>query len=191
MTLITLEGLDKSGKATQTALLARRLQRMGRDVETVAFPDYATPVGRLIRRYLDGAATFGPELRQLLYVANRWERQEDLARWLQEGKIVIADRYTPSGLVYGLANGLNLEWMLILERGLPPSDVVLVINVSVATVSARAKAQDVYEANHVFLEKVWKAYRTLAAEFGWILVDGEQPKDDVADAIWAQVSPRV
>ncbi len=191
MTLITLEGLDKSGKATQTALLARRLQRMGRDVETIAFPDYATHVGRLIRRYLDGAAAFSPELRQLLYVANRWERQEDLAQWLREGKIVIADRYTPSGLVYGLANGLDLEWMLTLERGLPPSDVILVIEVSVATAYTREEARDVYEANRDFLEKVWKAYRALAAEFGWILVDGERAKDDVADAIWAQVAPFV
>ncbi len=191
MTLITLEGLDKSGKATQAALLARRLQRMGRDVETIAFPDYATHVGQLIRQYLEGVVVFGPELRQLLYVANRWERQEDLTQWLREGKIVITDRYTPSGLVYGLANGLDLEWMLTLERGLPPSDLVLVIDVSVATAHAREEARDVYEANRGFLEQVWKAYRALAAEFGWILVDGERPKDDVADAIWAHVAPLV
>jgi dTMP kinase len=188
LTLITLEGLDKSGKATQTAILAKRLRRSGRDVETIAFPDYTTSIGRIIKRYLDGEVDFGPELRQLLYVANRWEKREEVARWLREEKLVIADRYTPSGLVYGLANGLDLEWMLTLERGLPPSDLVLVIDVSVATAFERATARDVYEANRVFLEKVRQAYRALAKQFGWILVNGENPKGDVAEAIWTQVA---
>jgi len=59
----------------------------------------------------------GPEVRQFLYVANRWERVQDLRHWLNQKKVVIADRYVPSGLVYGLANGLELDWMVNLEKG--------------------------------------------------------------------------
>ncbi len=188
MTLITLEGIDKSGKATQTAILANRLRKMGREVETIAFPDYTTLIGRVIKRYLDGKADFGPELRQLLYVANRWEKQGTLKLWLREEKLVIADRYTPSGLVYGLANGLNLEWMVSLEEGLPPSDLVIVIDVSVATAFEREEVRDVYEANRDFLEKVRKAYLDLAEKFGWVIVDGEKMKGDVAEEVWAHVS---
>ena len=189
MTLITLEGIDKSGKATQTAILANRLRKMGRKVETIAFPDYTTIIGRVIKRYLDGEVDFGPELRQLLYVANRWEKSGGLELWLGKEKLVIADRYTPSGLVYGLANGLNLEWMINLERGLPPSDLVIVVDVSVATAFGREEVRDVYEANRDFLEKVRNTYLALAEKFGWVIVDGEKTKDDVAEEIWAHVSP--
>ena len=189
MTLVTLEGIDKSGKATQTAILANRLRKMGKGVETIAFPDYTTIIGRVIRRYLDGEVDFGPELRQLLYVANRWEKRGDLKRWLGKEKLVIADRYTPSGLVYGLANGLNLEWMINLETGLPPSDLVIVVDVSVATAFEREEVRDVYEANRDFLEKVRNAYLALAEKFGWVIVDGEKTKVDVAEEIWAHVSP--
>jgi len=189
LTLITLEGIDKSGKATQTAILANRLRKMGREVETIAFPDYTTIIGRVIKRYLDGEVDFGPELRQLLYVANRWEKRGDLGLWLRKEKLVIADRYTPSGLVYGLANGLNLEWMINLERGLPTSDLVIVVDVSVATAFDREDVRDVYEANRDFLEKVRNAYLALAEKFGWVIVDGEKTKDEVAEEIWAHVSP--
>ena len=189
LTLITLEGIDKSGKATQTAILANRLKKMGREVETIAFPDYTTVIGCIIRRYLDGEVDFGPELRQLLYVANRWEKSGDLKLWLGKEKLVIADRYTPSGLVYGLANGLNLEWMINLETGLPLSDLVIVVDVSVATAFEREEVRDVYEANRDFLEKVRNAYLALAEKFGWVIVDGEKTKSAVAEEIWAHVSP--
>lgn len=188
MTLIALEGIDKSGKATQTAILANRLRKMGREVETIAFPDYTTVIGRVIKRYLDGEVDFGPELRQLLYVANRWEKHGVLKFWLRDEKLVIADRYTPSGIVYGLANGLNLEWMINLEEGLPTSDLVIVVDVSVATAFEREEVRDVYEANRDFLEKVRSAYLDLAEKFGWVIVDGEKMKSDVAEEVWAHVS---
>jgi dTMP kinase len=188
LTLIALEGIDKSGKATQTAILANRLRKMRRDVETISFPDYTTVIGRVIKRYLDGEVDFGPELRQLLYVANRWEQHGALKLWLREEKLVIADRYTPSGIVYGLANGLNLEGMVSLEEGLPPSDLVIVVDVSVATAFERDEVRDVYEANRDFLEKVRKAYLDLAEKFGWVIVDGEKMKGDVAEEVWAHIS---
>ena len=186
--LITLEGIDKSGKATQARILAKRLGKVGREVEVIAFPDYGTVLGRVIKRYLDGEVDLCPEIRQLLYVVNRWERRDDLEVWLREGKIVIADRYVPSGLVYGLANGLDLDWMMNLEKGLPPSDLVIVIDVSVETAFEREKRRDVYEENREFLEKVRRAYLDLAQKFGWVVVDGEKVKGEVAEEVWKHVS---
>ncbi len=188
MSLIVLEGIDKSGKATQAEILAERLRRMGRRVEEIAFPDYQTAVGRVIGRYLHGDVDLCPELRQLLYAANRWERCGELRRWLREGKIVVADRYVPSGLVYGLANGLELEWMTALERGLPPSDLVIVVDVSVATAFTRDETRDVYEANREFLERVRRAYLFLAEDFGWVIVDGEGDRLAVAAQVWEHIS---
>lgn len=188
VSLIVLEGIDKSGKATQAEILAERLRTMGRRVEDIAFPDYQTAVGRVIGSYLSGEVDLCPELRQLLYAANRWERCGDLRLWLRGGKIVVADRYVPSGLVYGLANGLDLGWMTTLERGLPPMDLVIIVDVSVATAFKRDEKRDIYEANSVFLEKVRTAYLDLAEDFGWVIVDGEREKVDVAEQVWNHVS---
>jgi dTMP kinase len=188
VSLIVLEGIDKSGKATQAKILAERLRRKGRRVEDIAFPDYRTAVGRVIGRYLQGEVDLCPELRQLLYAANRWERCGDLKLWLREGKIVVADRYVPSGLVYGLANGLDLGWMTTLECGLPPSDLVIIVDVSVATAFQREETRDIYEANRDFLERVRRAYLALAEDFGWVVVDGERERVAVAEQVWEHVS---
>ena len=190
MPLIALEGIDKSGKGTQAELLFERLKMAGYRVECIAFPDYETPLGREIKRFLRGRVKFCPEVRQFLYVANRWERKKDIDTWLREGKVVIADRYTPSGLAYGLANNLDLSWMMGLEGGLPVADMVIVIDVSVNTALKRSggEKKDVYEKNRQFLEMVRKAYLDLAKKLGWAVIDGEGPIEEVAEQVWRGVS---
>jgi len=186
---IVIEGLDQSGKKTQTNLLASRLRKAGYSVEIISFPDYTTPIGREIRRYLDGKRDFGPEIRQFLYIANRWERKNDLENWLGKGRIVIADRYTQSNLAYGLANGLDLQWMINLERGLPKADVTIVLDIRVDTAFKRRKTKrDVYERDKAFLKRIRSSYLTLAKKFDWFLVNGEEPKEPVAENIWKIIS---
>lgn len=185
---VVIEGLDQSGKKTQTMLLASRLRKKGYDVEMVSFPDYSTPVGKEIRMFLDGAWDFSPEVRQFLYVANRWERKKNIETWLKSGKTVIADRYMQSNLAYGIVNGLDLRWMLSLEQGLPKSDITIVIDVSVDTAFKRKEGRDVYERNREFLNKIRAAYLRLAKRFGWFVVDGEAPIEAVAENIWKIVS---
>jgi len=182
---IVIEGLDQSGKKTQTNLLTSRLRSAGYSVETISFPDYTTPIGREIRRYLDGKRDFGPEVRQFLYVANRWERKHDLENWLRKGRVVIADRYTQSNLAYGLANGLDLQWMINLEQGLPKADVTIVLDIPVHTAFRRRKAmRDVYERDKAFLERIRSSYLALAEKFDWFLVSGEAPAEIVAENLW-------
>ena len=186
MSIIALEGIDKSGKGTQAQLLLEEYKRAGCKAECIAFPDYETPLGKEIKRFLQGNIDFCPETRQLLYVANRWERKKDIDTWLKEGKIVITDRYIPSGLVYGYANNLNLDWIIKLEEGLPIVNMVIVIDVSVETSFKRSEAEkkDVYERNKRFLEKVRNAYLDLAEKLGWIIIDGERPIELVHKQIW-------
>ena len=61
MKLIVIEGLDGSGKATQTAILAQELTQMGVPVKTVSFPDYEKPWSCLVRMYLEGQFGSRPE----------------------------------------------------------------------------------------------------------------------------------
>jgi len=157
-------------------------------VRHVAFPDYQTSLGKEIRKFLLGKITLCPEVRQLLYVANRWERKTDMEGWLQHGLFVIADRYSPSGLVYGLANKLNLDWMLTLEEGLPPADLVIVIDISIETSYARDKKKDLYENDLLFLGVVRASYLDLANKFGWVVINGEQSENAVFQEIRKRVT---
>jgi dTMP kinase len=191
VSLIVIEGIDRSGKRTHSMLLSERLRRMGRRVEYITFPDYKTPLGKEIKEFLRGRIKFRPEVRQLLYVANRWERAKDICDWLKEKKIVIADRYIPSGIAYGLANDLELEWMLKIEKGLPAADVVIVIDISVDTACRREKAKDLYEEDKLFQDRVRRAYLNLAEQFGWKVIDGDGSIKEIAEHIWVHISKTI
>ena len=105
--LIAFEGLDQSGKETQARQLRARLQQDGRVVRAASFPDYHTPIGQEIERALAGEREFGPEVMQLLYVANRFEFKPRLEAWLAAGDTVVCDRYRASSVAYGEAQGLD------------------------------------------------------------------------------------
>ena len=188
--LIALEGIDKAGKGTQSKYLERRLTEKGCKVEQVAFPDYGTPVGKEIKMFLQGKISFRSEVRQLLYVANRWERQKDLEGWLKKGIFVVADRYVPSGIAYGLANGLDLDWILRLEEGLPVADIVILIDISPETSRKRGGKKDIYEEDRIFLERVRSCYLEQARRFGWIVIDGETNILDLSLCVWKNVVNR-
>jgi dTMP kinase len=185
--LIALEGIDQSGKKTQARLLAERLKGRGYEVELIAFPDYFTPTGAEIRAFLEGERNYGPIARQVLYMANRWERAKDIEGWLSRGRVVIADRYSQSGIAYGYASGLDLDWMLNLERGLPKTDLVIVIDVPVSVAMRRKLEKDVYERDAGFLTKVRTSYLELAEKLGWMVVDGNRLVSEIHEDIWKAV----
>ena len=109
--LIVFEGLDQSGKQTQAELLRDRLKADGYKVRLLSFPDYGTSIGEEIARALQGERDYGPEVMQLLYVANRYERREEILHWLEGGLILICDRYVASSVAYGEAQGLDPGWL--------------------------------------------------------------------------------
>lgn len=186
--LICIEGINGSGEGTNSSILLQRLKAEGYNAVLISFPDYNTSIGLEIRNFLKGKRDFRPEIRQFLYAANRWERKEDIESWLKEGTIVVANRYTPSGLAYGLANNLDLEWMLSLERGLPVADLIIVIDVSVATHFKRTVKKDVYESDETFLTKVRASYKKLAKQFEWQVINGERSLEKVSREVWRVVS---
>src|SRR3989440_7313762 len=117
--IIAFEGLDQSGKQTQAELLRDWLKQEGRKARLVPFPDYATSIGEEIARALQGEREYGPDVMQLLYIANRYERKPDLLRWLDGGLILVSDRYTASSVAYGEACGLDAQWLDELQKYLP------------------------------------------------------------------------
>src|SRR3954466_812051 len=118
--LIAFEGLDRSGKQTQAERLRDYVKAQGRKARLVSFPDYGTSIGEEIARALAGEREYGPDVMQLLYVANRYERKDDLLRWLEGGLILVSDRYIASSIAYGEAFGLDPVWLSDMQRFLPP-----------------------------------------------------------------------
>jgi len=170
--LISIEGLDAVGKRTQASLLAAWISSRGHTVQTVSFPDYSTPLGVEIKRFLSGAVHYPPEVRHILFAANRWEKKQELEAILSRMDLVIVNRYSESNLAYGVANGLKLEWLTNLEDGLPKSDVTVVLDAPVVKLlSRRVRTKDEYERNSALQERTRNAYLKLAHDFGWKVVD--------------------
>ncbi len=110
--LIAFEGLDQSGKQTQTDALAAALIAAGHSCERLSFPDYSTAIGTEIHQALHGERDYAPDVMQLLYVANRYEFRARLETWVADGRIIVCDRYKASSIAYGEAQGLDAAWLI-------------------------------------------------------------------------------
>jgi len=187
--LIAFEGLDQSGKQTQAELLRDRLKQEGRRSRVVSFPDYGTSIGEEIARALQGEREYGAEVMQLLYIANRYERKPDLQRWLEGGLILVADRYAASSVAYGEAQGLDPAWLIETQKYLPLPALTLLLDIAPATAARRKAAdRDRYERDLAMLGRVRESYhRQAAVQKNWVIIDGEQSKDDVAGEVFRVV----
>jgi dTMP kinase len=190
--LIAFEGLDQSGKQTQAELLRDRLKQGGRKSRLVSFPDYGTSIGEEIARALAGEREYGPDVMQLLYVANRYERKDDLRRWLDGGLILVCDRYTASSIAYGEAFGLDPSWLTDVQKFLPAPALTIMLDIAPDTAAQRkAVDRDRYERDLALLGRVRDSYRRQAADQGWLVLDGERSKDVIADEVFSAVGSRL
>jgi len=190
--LIAFEGLDQSGKQTQAELLRDRLKHGGRKARLVSFPDYGTSIGEEIARALAGEREYGPDVMQLLYVANRYERKDDLNRWLDGGLILVCDRYTASSVAYGEAFGLDPSWLTDMQKFLPPAALTVMLDIAPDTAAQRkAVDRDRYERDLALLARVRDSYKRQAEQDGWVVLDGERSKTDISDDVFSAVASRL
>jgi len=190
--LIAFEGLDQSGKQTQAELLRDRLKQGGHKARLVSFPDYATSIGEEIARALQGEREYGPDVMQLLYVANRYERKPDLQRWLDGGLILVCDRYMASSVAYGEAQGLEPAWLTDMQRFLPPPALTILLDIAPETaVQRKAVDRDRYERDLAMQARVRDSYHRQAAANRWVVLDGERSKDAIAADVLSAASSRL
>jgi len=190
--IIAFEGLDQSGKQTQAELLRDRLKEDGRKARLVSFPDYGTSIGEEIARALAGEREYGPDVMQLLYVANRYERKPDLERWLEGGLVLVCDRYTASSVAYGEAMGLDPAWLADMQKQLPPAVLTIVLDIAPETaVKRKAVDRDRYERDLALQARVRESYHRQAAESGWVVLDGERSKDIIAADVYEAAVSRL
>jgi dTMP kinase len=204
---LSFEGTDGSGKTTQIRRLAARLTAEGYDVVETAEPG-GTDIGKQIRRILlDPAnANLDPVAELLLYFASRAQNVAECIRpALEEGRIVIADRYTDSTLVYqGWGRGLGEDVVRTLHtiacRGVEPA-LTIYLDVDLETSLQRARTRNegpmasgetrMDEQSIEFHRRVRDGYLKLAAsEPGRIaVIDARPGADEVEAAIWRTVEP--
>ncbi len=181
---IDIEGIDQSGKKTQARLLVAKLRRQGFKVATLGFPIYTTPAGREIRAFLNGKRNYPLQAVHMLYSLNRWENMDTITRRLAGADFLVTDRYYPSNLAYGLARGLELNWLAALDHGLPKPDVVVVLDVPVrASFSRKIRRRDLHESDRALLFRVRRSYLKLARKYHWRVVNGSGPAAKVREEV--------
>ena len=192
---VVLEGGDACGKTTQTRLLVARLRADGREV-VATFEPGKTEVGAQIRALLlDGPERVAPATEALLLAADRAQHVEEVVRpALERGADVVSDRYVPSSLAYqGVGRGLGVRRVDELNRwatgGLEPDLVVVLDLPDDAATRREVGPPDRLERETAdFHARVRAAYRELAVERDWVVVDAGRSIEEVADSVWAAVA---
>ena len=194
--LIAIEGIDGSGKRTQLDLLASALAagHGGYSLFTTGFPQYDSWFGKMVGQFLNGdfgsLESVDPHFSALLYAGDRFEAKPRIEAALNEGKIVLVDRYIGSNLAHQTAR-VAVEkredfrrWIEHLEYGiyqLPREDLILYLRVPpkqaqtlVAQKSARSYTsakQDILEAILRHLEEAAEMYDLLSLETPWKTIE--------------------
>jgi dTMP kinase len=188
--IVAFEGLDQSGKQTQAEMLRDRLKQDGHKSRLESFPDYATSIGEEIARALQGEREYGPDVMQLLYIANRYERKPDLLRWLEGGLIIVCDRYMASSIAYGEAFGLDPVWLSEMQKFLPKTVATILLDIAPETAVTRKSAdRDRYERDLALQARVRESYLRQARAGHWIVLDGERAKDVIAADVYGAIVP--
>ena len=177
--IIVIEGTDKAGKGSQSRMLAETLKASGKVCVILDFPDYTTSIGMEIKAFLEGKRDYLPEVKHLLFSANRWEKKKEIESMLENGTIIVMNRYWQSNLVYGVANGMDTDWLLGLDKGLPKEDIVLVILVNPGISAKRAEIQDMFESDPELAAKAYRNYLKFSKQYRWKVVDGSKSKEQV------------
>ena len=153
---IVFEGLDRSGKSTQSSKLFEHFQKeLNLPAQKLNFPDRNGKTGKLLSDYLKNSEEMSDEAVHLLFAMNRWEKYSQLKSQLcQEGINLICDRYAYSGVAYTAAKGLDFNWCLNADRGLIEPDIIFYIDIDKDTIQNRAGFGDERYEKADFQEKV-------------------------------------
>ena len=190
--IVVIEGGDQAGKLTQSTLLEKALKKRKVKTKLFHFPDYTTPIGKEIRKYLDGKRKFPPQVIHCLLAANRWEKVDQILAAQEKNSVLIMNRYYHSNMIYGLANGMKQKWLENLDVGLPKADLVILLDVTQKESFRRQKTnRDKFEKNEEFLRKISKIYRTTAKKKHWKIIDASKSNEKVHEEILKTFSKKL
>ncbi|KAJ6239674.1 thymidylate kinase [Anaeramoeba flamelloides] len=184
---IVFEGLDRSGKTTQTEMLKKRLLEENEPTNLIKFPNRESRTGKLIHNFLQKKTPLEGHVIHLLYSANRWEEKDQLITTIGNGTTIISDRYAYSGVAYTSAKGIDIDWCKKSDSGLPKPDLVVWLDVPFDVAEKRGEyGEEIYETKQ-FQRKAKKVFDKLHGK-NWISIDASLPIEEQADLIYNAVS---
>lgn len=178
---ICIEGLDASGKTTHARRLVWNLQKRGFEAIYTTEPS-AGEIGKFIRKYVLQRRKRVPSVVEaLLFAVDRVGHVEkEIKPALQEGKIVVSDRYVYSSLAYQGAAGLDIKWIEEINELALPSDLAIYIDVPAEVVARRLRERRSVMERLKIQRKVREVYMRLVKNGSLIPVDGNRPRDEVS-----------
>ena len=198
--LIIFEGLDGSGKGTQTSLTAQKLAAQGMDLRQITFPNYASDSSALVKMYLSGQFGDKPDdvnayAASSFYAVDRFASYKtDWGDFYRAGGLVLSDRYTTSNAVHQCAklppmhwDGF-LNWLFDFEYkkiGIPAPDAVLYLAVDPEVSQELLKERyhgdeskkDIQEKDREYMARSRAAAEYCAKAFGWYRIECTQEED--------------
>ncbi len=214
---IVIEGIDASGKKTQANLLIEKLKEKNYDTKYADFPVYESKFGSLVGKYLRGE--FGErkkipvEIRCMLYAMDRYQFRDEYRSFLDNGGIIVANRYTQSNIGFQSADleGRDKEdlinWIEDVESRMPQPDSVVFLHVPFEEAtklhekkserSYIGKERDIHEKDLEFQKRVSQTYEKICREReNWIQLecmnDGVlRDKSDISEEIYSVLEDKI
>lgn len=208
--LIVIDGTDGSGKTTQTELLIERLKKEGHRVETMSFPRYGTKACGPVEEYLAGKygtpLEVGPYRGSVLFTVDRYDASFDLRKWLDEGAIVVLNRYVAANMGHQAGKITDpierkkfIDWLYEFEYGmfnLPKPDLNLILHVapeiSMKLVDTRGNVKDAHEKDPEHIKAAEQAYLEIAKLPGFQLIECVEnneimSREKIQELVWGAV----
>lgn len=188
---IVIEGLDGSGKTTQARLLAKKLSKKY-NIFLTTEPSRGK-IGSYIREYyLYEKQRLPTDVEALLFAADRLEHvKKELVPALDEGKLVICDRYLHSSLAYQGSSGLSIDWIRgINSKALQP-DIGIFIDLAPEVVLKRLNRKKSVMETLETQQKVREIYLKFVENGELVRIDGDKPKEDVATNLYSKVTEMI
>lgn len=215
--LIVVDGLDGSGKSTQTDRLAARMQETGHAVKLISFPDYAEPSSALVKMYLNGELSDDPSAINA-YAASSFYAVDRYASYQRHwkdtylsGGIVLASRYVTSNMIHQMVKLPRSEWSGFIDwlkdyeynkLQLPQPNKVIFLDMPrdvadrllLKRYAGDREKEDIHERNKTYLVQCREAALYAAEAEDWSIVrcaqdDEPLPVEEISEKLWQEILP--
>ncbi len=188
---IVIEGIDGAGCETQAKLVADKLQKTGKMVSLIKYPNYSSPIGQMIKKFLYENEVLTAQEQFLLYSLQFVFDAQFIKKETEKG-FLVADRYFTSTLCYQILEGVEEKTALrfAVDFGIIKPDFVFYLDVAPPVAAKRKfgenKILNFREKDFQFIEKTYAKYDDLVKRDVWTKwerINGEREPDVIAEEI--------